>query len=97
MRPANTRTFGLSSIGTPLVNTSQVSVAPAEPQQQHELRHDHLHDIPMDVDNDFDLIEPPDLDNHNVDEEVPPLPETIAPGLNLRGIQKAKQYENSVS
>lgn len=96
-RPAHTRTFGLSSLGTPLVSTSRVPITPAEPEQ-HQPRQYPV-DIPMDIDEDFDLTEPSDHNNHDldVDEEVPPLPEDIAPGLSLRGIQKAKRYENSVN
>lgn len=96
-RPANTRTFGLSSLGTPLVSTSQVPITAAEPRQHPAPQYPI--DMPMDIDEDFNLMEASDDDNHDldVDEEVPPLPEDIAPGVTLRGIQKAKRYENSVN
>lgn len=89
----------MTNAGTPHIHVSQVpttSTLLLQPLDEHY----YTHDDPIDINEDFDVGEPSnnlDHDELDVDEEVPSLPETIAPGLNIRGIKKAKHYENSVS
>lgn len=92
--PVISRQFGLTSHNTPTFSPSQVPVAPAA-VPRNESPHDHPHDEPMDVDEDFIIHEPEDAIN-NINNEVPPLPEAVVPGLNVRSVKKAKQYENLV-
>lgn len=101
-RPVNTRTFGISSAGAPSVSTSHVNLRPALPRPATPEYHEgYNEDIPVDIDEDFEMMDPSDQDNDggdlDIDEEVPRLPEVIAPDLNIRQIQKPKRYENSAS
>lgn len=82
-RPVTTRTFTVSGAGVPNIATSRVPVTPAVPLPPLPPPA-YCDDNPMDVDDDFDVMEPPDYGNDlDVNEEVPPLTETIAPGLNV--------------